>query len=131
MKKKTLALALALVMCLSLVACGGKTTSENNKQSDTPTTETKAQIEATVCTPEAYDTAVKALLDVPYDDLPTYDEVVELFGAQGTVSAAMVYDGYSYYDFTDGERTALVAFSISDGVETFLSITGDIVDLMF
>ncbi len=83
---------------------------------------------STVCTPEAYDAAVAVLnVATPFETIPTYADVVELFGGvEGTVNSDLEYEGYSYYNWTDGSRTALITFQVADGTETYMAITGDI-----
>lgn len=131
--KKIATLILALLMVLSLAACGEKTApTESNKPVSNPTEPagsdtTGNQAKSTVCTPEAYDAAIDALTVTTGAPKRTYNDVVALFGGvEGTVNKEMKYEGYSYYDWTDGTRTALVTFKVKDGEETYFAITGDI-----
>jgi predicted small lipoprotein YifL len=131
--KKIAALILALLMVLSLAACGEKTAPEGSDTpastttepagSDTPDSEPKS----TVCTPEAYDAAIDALTVTTGAPKRTYDDVVALFGGvEGIIDKDTEYEGYSYYNWTDGTRTALVTFKVKGEEETYFAITGDI-----
>lgn len=144
--KKIAALILALLMVLSLAACGEKTAPTESDtpvsnptaptESDTPISKptepagsdtTNSQTKSTVCTPEAYDAAIDALTVTTGAPKRTYNDVVALFGGvEGTVNKDTEFEGYSYYNWTDGTRTALVTFKIKDGEETYFAITGDI-----
>lgn len=132
--KKIAALSLALLLILSLTACGEKTAPT---ESDTPVSNSSepagsdstpdSQPKSTVCTPEAYDEAIDALTVTTGAPKRTYADVVALFGGvEGTVNTDMEYEGYSYYNWTDGTRTALITFKNSGGEETYFAITGDI-----
>lgn len=73
MKKKFLSLALALVMLLSLVACGGN----NNTPADDNTTPDTPPVEDT--TPDTPDEPVTSYTDVTHDDNEIYDMVLGEF----------------------------------------------------
>ena len=143
--KKIAVLILALLMLVALAACGGQTepagsdTTSDQPASSNPTSDSAEanqptenipddeNAEATVCTPEDYDKAVDALMATTGGPLPTYSEVVELFGGvEGTVNTDTEYEGYSYYNWTDGKRTALVTFKVDGDTQTYFAITGDV-----
>ena len=149
--KKITSLTLTLLMVLSLAACGEKkepagteapvsqaqaseaiaetTEAAETEAAATEAAATEAPAEAVsgVCTPEAYDEAIAALTVTTGAPTRTYADVVALFGGvEGTVNTEMKYEGYSYYDWTDGKRTALLTFKVKGEEETYFAITGDI-----
>ena len=135
--KKTLVIFLALLMLLAFASCGKKEEPAKNDATDSTTAadvtedaatepaETEEGAEETampVCTPENFDKAVAAVKN----STPTYEELVALFGAEGTVHEGMEYEGYSYYDWTDGTRQVLLTFKVDGDTQTYFAITGDI-----
>lgn len=144
--KKITSLTLTLLMVLSLAACGEKKepagteapvsqaqTSEaiaaetEAAATEAAATEAPAEAVSGVCTPEAYDEAIAALTVTTGAPTRTYADVVALFGGvEGTVNTEMKYEGYSYYNWTDGKRTALLTFKVKGEEETYFAITGDI-----
>ncbi len=138
--KKFVALALALMMLLAFSACGKKDAPAKTDEPDATAAADAAADEATeaeaepadtdaeaaeaempICTPENFDKAIAAVKNAS----PTYEELVELFGQEGTVHTGMEYEGYSYYDWTDGSRTVLLTFKVDGDTQTYFSITGD------
>ncbi len=111
---------LALLMVLSLTACGGNTEPAESETSDSPS-------EAAVCTPEAYAEAIEALTVTTGGPTHTYEDIVALFGGvEGTPNTDVEYEGYSYYNWTDGTKTALLIFKFEGDKQTYFAITGDI-----
>lgn len=128
---------LALLMVLSLTACGGNTEpAENEAPADVTTSDSaepaesetsESPSEAVTCTPEAYAEAIAALTVTTGAPTRTYEDVVALFGGvEDTPNTDMEYEGYSYYNWTDGTKTALLTFTVEGDNKTYFAITGDI-----
>lgn len=98
--KKILALLLAAVMSLSLVACGGKTSNNNqNETTETPTTEAPAATEYAIG--EAFGTdsvecVVTEVRWVTQEDINNYNESHD-FSSTNTVMASSLFNGYAFY----------------------------------
>ena len=142
--KKLLALALALMMVLSLAACGGDKGDNTTAAPDAGTKEATeaaateaagaesteaAEAEEIVCTPENFDKAKDNIRNRQFGDPDlTYEEVVALFGVEGTPTPDLEYEGYEYYDWTDGARKVTITFQVDGSSKIYYAWTGDFID---
>lgn len=115
MKKKLIALSLALVMCLAFVACGDG----DNSDTQSPPDLTGTWLPDDYKTAEMYQEAIINGDTITVNWVSTEDDTKMLYWAGTYVAPTDAGSSYSWDSTADHEQTDLSLFASSDDTKTF------------